>query len=290
MNGMAYAALIAIWSTTPLAIKWSASEVSFAGAIFWRILLSAVLALLIVAIRRESLWGYRGATRYYLVAAIGIAPNFLLVYWAAQFISSGLISVIFSTTPFLMGVMSYFILGKQVFTVRRVIALCIAITGLVFVFADQLLVIGVDGAYGVVVMIFSVVLFSVSGVYLQSFNVDIPVLQKTTGGLCFSVPPLAFVWWVVDGTLPIDISIYSGLSIIYLAVFGSLLGFALYYFLLHRLSAYVVSTVGMISPAFALLLGQWLADEVLTERILLGTSLVLLGLTIYHMRTKSNDC
>ncbi len=286
INVVAYAALIAIWSTTPLAIKWSANDVSFAGAIFWRILLSAIFALLILVVRKQPLWGYRHAMRYYLVAALGIAPNFLLVYWASLTISSGLISVIFSTTPFLMGVFSYLFLGKQVFTLRRVFALLIATGGLLLVFADQLLVMGANGAYGVIAMVASVVLFSISGIWLQSFQVDIPVLQKTTGGLCFSVPPLALVWWFTDGTLPINVTMQGGFSILYLGVFGSLIGFALYYFLLHRLSAYVVSTVGMISPVFALLLGQWLADEVLTERILWGTGLVLLGLTIYHMRTK----
>jgi probable blue pigment (indigoidine) exporter len=286
INVIAYGVLIIIWSTTPLTIKWSAAEVSFAGAIFWRILLSAILALLILAIRRESLWGFRYAKRYYVVAALGIAPNFLLVYWASLSISSGLISVIFSTTPFLMGLFSYFFLGKQVFTLKRVAALLIAVIGLLLVFSDQLLVMGADGAYGIIAMVGSVVLFSASGIALQSFSTDIPVLQKTTGGLCFSVPPLALMWWLVDGTLPFNVSLQAGLSIIYLGVFGSLLGFALYYFLLHRLSAYVVSTVGMISPVFALLLGQTLADEIITEKIFFGTGLVLLGLTIYHMRTK----
>lgn len=284
VNIVAYGVLVVIWSTTPLAIKWSAGDVSFAGAIFWRILLSAILALLIVRVRGESLWGYRHGVRFYAVAAIGIAPNFLLVYWASQWIPSGLISVIFSTTPFLMGVLSYYMLGKQVFTVQRVIALCIAVSGLIVVFADQLLQMGAEGAYGIVAMVLSVILFAVSSTYLQKIDANIPVLQKTAGGLCFSVPPLAIVWWLVDGALPWPISLQGGLSIVYLGVFGSLLGFALYYFLLHRLSAYVVSTVGMISPIFALMLGSVLADELLTYRLLLGAGLVLVGLTLYHMR------
>lgn len=284
INVVAYGVLVVIWSTTPLAIKWSAGDVSFAGGIFWRIFLSAILALIILRVRGESLWGYRNNVRFYTVAAIGIAPNFLLVYWSSLWISSGLISIIFSTTPFLMGILSYYMLGKQVFTIQRVIALCIAISGLLVVFADQFLVMGSNGAYGIIAMILSVVLFAVSGTWLQKIETNIPVLQKTTGGLCFSVPPLALVWWITDGRLPWPVSMQGGLSILYLAVFGSLLGFALYYFLLHRLSAYVVSTVGMISPVFALLLGSLFADELLTSRLLIGAGLVLLGVTLYHMR------
>jgi drug/metabolite transporter (DMT)-like permease len=287
INGIAYGVLIVIWSTTPLAIKWSADEVSFAGAIFWRILLSAIIALCIVRVKAETIWGYRNGVRFYTVAAIGIAPNFLLVYWASQWITSGLISVIFSTTPFVMGVLSYTILGKQVFTVQRVIALMVAVCGLLVVFTDQLLLVGANGVYGIMAMVLSVFSFSVSGTYLQKIEVSIPVLQKTTGGLCFSVPMLALAWWALDGTLPWPISLQSGLSIMYLAIAGSLLGFALYYFLLQRLSAYVVSTVGMISPVFALLLGHFLDGEPLTAHILIGTGLVLFGLTLYHVRSSA---
>ena len=182
---IAYAVLVVIWSTTPLAIKWSADEVSFAGAIFWRILLSAIIALCIVRVKGESIWGYRHGVRFYTIAAIGIAPNFLLVYWASQWIASGLISVIFSTTPFVMGVLSFYILGKQVFTLQRVVALLIAVAGLLFVFIDQLTLMGVNGAYGIFAMVFSVLIFSFSSTYLQQIESDIPVLQKTTGGYAF---------------------------------------------------------------------------------------------------------
>lgn len=284
MNIIAYGTLVLIWSTTPLAIKWSVAEVSFVGAIFWRILLSAIIALVIMRVKGRSLWGYPNALRFYTIAALGIAPNFFLVYWSSQWIPSGLISVIFSTTPFLMGVLSYYWLGKQVFTTRRVIALIIAIIGLLVIFIDQLVVMGAMGAYGILTMILSVVVFSVSGTWLQKVGDTLPVLQKTTGALLFSVPPLGLTWWYLDGHLPLSMSLQGGLSMLYLSIVGSLLGFALYYFLLHRLSAYIVSTVGMLSPVLALMFGSLFAYEPLTLKMLLGTGLVLLGLTLYHIR------
>ena len=282
INIAAYITLIAIWSTTPLAIKWSAMDVSFAGAIFWRILLSALLALLVLKIRGERLFIKPGVWRFYAITAAGIAPNFLLVYWSSLWISSGLISVIFSLTPFLMGILSYYWLGKNVFTVRRLIALFIAVIGLIIIFSDQLLVIGDQGAYGIMAMLLSIVSFAVSSTWLQKTGASVPVLQTTTGGLCFSVPPLALCWWILDGELPFDVSLQGGLSILYLGIVGSLIGFFLYYFLLHRITATVVSTVGMISPVFALALGSMLAGEDLSLRLMTGAAMVLLGVALYH--------
>jgi drug/metabolite transporter (DMT)-like permease len=281
-NILAYLALVAIWSTTPLAIKWGTLEVSFAGAIFWRILLSAVLAVCLLKLRGEKLFIQPGIWRFYSVAAAGIAPNFLLVYWSSLWISSGLISVIFSTTPFLMGVLSYYCLGKNVFTLRRLLALGIAVIGLVIIFAEQLVIFGEMGFYGLITMLLSVISFAVSSTWLQKMGAHVPPLQTTAGGLCFSVPPLALCWYWLDGQLPWPISWVGGLSIIYLGVVGSLIGFLLYYFLLQRITAYVVTTVGMISPVFAVILGVVLAGETMSTRLLAGAGMVLLGLALYH--------
>ncbi|MGH1485785.1 MAG: DMT family transporter [Cellvibrionaceae bacterium] len=284
-NITAYIILIAIWSTTPLAIKWSAVDISFAGGIFWRILLSASLALIILRVKGGSLFIRPKIWRFYAIGAMGIAPNFLLVYWSSQWIPSGLISVIFSAVPFLMGVLSYYWLGKNVFTFQRVIALMIAMLGIIVIFYDQLLVVGTQGAYGIAGMLLSVITFAVSSTWLQRVGGQVPALQTTTGSLCFSVPPLALVWWWVDGILPFDIGVRSTLSIIYLGIVGSLIGFFLYYFLLQRLSAYVVSTVGMISPVFALMIGAVIANETLGARLILGAVMVLVGLALYHVRS-----
>jgi drug/metabolite transporter (DMT)-like permease len=287
INIFAYIMLVAIWSTTPLAIKWSAAELSFSGGIFWRILISAVLAFCILKLRREQLFFRPRLWRYYFVASMSIAPNFLLVYWASLSIPSGLIAVMFSTTPFVIGIISYFWLGNNVFTLKRVIALIISIMGLAVIFSDQLIVAGEQGMYGIIAMLVSILSFSVSTTWMQKVGSDIPILQTTTGGLIFSVPLLALFWWVFDGSSPLNVSLLGAASIIYLAIVGSLIGFLLYYYLLHRITAYLASTVGMISPVFAMSLGIFVADEQVGSRLLMGALLVLFGVVLYHIKFSS---
>jgi len=283
-NALAYLILVAIWSTTPLTIKWSSTELSFTGGIFWRILISACLAFIILKLRREKLFGVPGAWRIYSIAAAGIAPNFLLVYWASLSVPSGLISVIFSTVPFIIAIFSYLFLKHKIFTRMRLVALIFALLGIVTIFYDQLNI-GVNGVYGVIALLASVLSFSASTLWLQQSGNTLSTLHTTTGGLCFAVPPLAAFWWVLDGSLPYDISLKGGLSILYLSIMGSLLGFYLFYLLLHRLSAHVVSTVGMISPVFALLIGHQLAGEETSIRLVIGAAMVLSGLAIYHAQS-----
>lgn len=286
MNILAYLSLVFIWSTTPLAVKVSAVELSFAGGIFWRIVLSATLALVILKTRGEKLFPTHSAWRVYALSALGIAPTFLFVYWASRFIPSGMISVLFSTAPFLIGVLSFYWLGTNVFTKLRLAGLTLSMIGIVVIFFDQLVLAGKDSAIGVIVMLAAVVMYAFSSVGLQRMGNDaLSTLQITTGGLCFSVPPLLLAWLIFDGHAPWPISLEGGIAIIYLSIAGSLLGFFLYYFLLHRLSAYVVSTVGMASPVFALSIGEIFAGETLGTSLILGAGMVLLGLTLYHCKS-----
>ena len=182
-----------------------------------------------------------------------------------------------------MGLLSYLYLGKNVFTRQKVLALLIAFSGLIIIFFDQLNIAGNQAIYGCLAMVLSVLLFAMSSTILQKMDHNISAFQLTTGSLWFSLPPLALCWWWLDGQPPQLMSLQAGISIVYLGVFGSLLGFVLYFQLLRQLSAFVVSTVGMISPVFALLLGNLLAGEVINQQMIFGAFMVLSALALYHM-------
>ena len=74
----------------------------------------------------------------------------------------------------------------------------------------------------------------------------------------------------------------SALSILYLAIIGSSIGFPLYFYLLKKLSPERVAIVTLITPITALLLGTFLNDEVISSKVWLGTALILFGLSIYE--------
>ena len=63
----------------------------------------------------ESLIVERRDWGVYAASALGLFPNMLLVYWAAQFIPSGLMSVIMGTYPFFVGAFSLLVLRENFF-------------------------------------------------------------------------------------------------------------------------------------------------------------------------------
>ena len=89
----AYLGIIIIWSTTPLAIKWSGDGPGFLFGVTSRMLIGLFICLLILAFMRVRLQWHRQAVYTYLAASLGIFGSMLLVYWGAQYITSGMVSV-----------------------------------------------------------------------------------------------------------------------------------------------------------------------------------------------------
>src|SRR6185503_5415373 len=130
----------------------------------------------------------------YAAGAIGIFPNMPVVYWSAQFIPSGLVAVVFAMSPFVMGLMTLVLLKHNPFSVRRIVALLLALTGLVVIFYHQLQF-SLRAAYGVAGILLSCFLFSFSGVLVKKLDVKVDSFNQALGTLLFALPGLLMLWW-----------------------------------------------------------------------------------------------
>ena len=280
----AYFSVVLIWATTPLAIQWSSDSLSFMAAVVARMAIALAIALLVHGLLRKSLATYWQHARIYFAASIGIFPNMPVVYWGVQFIPSGLVAVIFAMTPFVTGLMTLLLLKQNPFTLKKVLALVLALVGLVVIFYHQLQF-NTRSVYGIASILLSCVLFSFSSVWVkkltQQETLSLDAFHQASGALLFSLPGLILSWWLMDGALPQQISLKSGASIIYLSIIGSLVGAALFYYILQRLSATVVSLITLMTPVLAIVIGKQLADEALSSQTLMGVAIVLFSLLLY---------
>lgn len=289
----AYFSVVLIWATTPLAIQWSSHSLSLMNAVLGRTLLALVLALPLLMLLGRGLFvrslSYSYQVRIYFAASLGIFPNMPLVYWAAQYIPSGLVAVIFALSPLATGVLSIWVLGENPFTRKRLLALLLASVGLAVIFCQQLQLNG-DALYGIGGILLSCFLFSASSVLVKKYSAAQPgaisALQQAGGALLFALPGLLLCgwWWPVESqavSLPVDASFKSAAAVAYLAVVGSLLGGALFFFILQRLGASLVSLVTLMTPVLAIVIGRALADESLPATTMAGVCLVLLALLLY---------
>ena len=281
---LAYFGVVLIWATTPLAIQWSSHSLSFIAAALLRMTFALALGLLINTLLRRKLFAVPKVWQVYAAGAIGIFPNMPVVYWSAQFIPSGLVAVIFAMSPFVTGLLSMILLKQNPFNPRRMLALFMALSGLIIIFCQQCHLRD-HAAYGILGILLSCFMFGFSSVLVKKVSKNLAVatdaFNQTLGSLLFSLPGLALSWWLLDGHVPEAISMKSWIGVSYLATLGSLLGITLFFYVLANMSATAVSLITLMTPILALLLGAVAAHELMGWPMLLGTGLVIIALLIY---------
>lgn len=277
----AYLGVVLIWATTPLAIKWSAEGAGPLFAVASRMVLGVLVCLALLALLRQPLRWHRAARLTYLAGGLGLWGAMTSVYWAARLIPSGLISVLFGLTPVVTGVLAALWLGERLLTPARLLGLGLGIAGLGIIFGLSLGA-GTQGAWGLAAVLLSVHIHAASAVWVKRVGAGLGALEVTTGSLLVAVPLFTLSWLLLDGTWPRDVPTQATWAIVYLGVFGSALGFILYFHVLARMAASRVALITLLTPVLALLIGMLANGEAIGIREIAGTGVILAGLAIYQ--------
>jgi drug/metabolite transporter (DMT)-like permease len=183
----------------------------------------------------------------YLAVALQIYGAMLSTYWAAQFIPSGWISVIFGLTPMMTALMAAVWLAEKSLSPVKILAYLIGFSGLMVMFGSAL-EIGRESALGIAAVMFSAFLQSASSVWIKRVNSRLPAVCQVTGGLLIAVPLYLATWFGMGGQWPETLPVTSLISIIYLGAIATTLGFALLHGL-HGISfgLFFIVIVGVIA-------------------------------------------
>ena len=280
---LAYLLVIMIWATTPLAIKLGAEFFTPMAGLSLRTVLAFLIGSAICAIGGYAGLNIKQHWKLYLAASINLFPTMALVYMAAQYISSGLIALLFGLTPFFIALLSRPILGESALHPRKLLAIFLAAIGLVLIFVPGISL-AADSTKGIALMLISNLGFSVSALWVKRLNRTLVVgsLEQALGALAFSLPGMLITWVVIFGIEPSHFNRVSLASLLYLVLFASLLGIVAYYYILIHMSVETVSLIPLLTPVLAMVLGVVVADEVVTSTMLAGAGLILFALAVHQ--------
>ncbi|MGX5201789.1 DMT family transporter [Aliikangiella sp. IMCC44632] len=277
----AYLLVVAVWSTTPLAIQWSSDTIGPILAVLLRMVIAAILGLMVIYIRRIKVPFNSTAILLYSYSGIGIFIGMTFAYLAASYLTSGLLSLIWGLAPLISGLMAQYRKQEAGLDAVKLISLLLAVVGLAVVVSDNLMVTQ-QALPGVGFALCGVTFFSLSSVLVKGINIQINPIATTVGALLLTLP-LFFVTWLIledfsNPQLWSDKAIYS---IVYLGVFGSLIGFVAYYYILQKLSVSSVAIITLLTPVVAILLGSWLNNELISLRLIFGGAIILVALACF---------
>lgn len=275
-----------IWSTVWLFIKLGLADlppVSFAAL---RLLLAlAVLAPILFA-RRAPL--PRTPRDLALVAATGfclLGLNYGLLYWGAQFITSGLTAVLQATQPAFGLVFAHRLLRDERVTAAKLAALALGVGGVAVISSEQMSVAGRDALLGCAAVTAAALFVGLAYVLVKAHGAHLKPTALMAGQMVAGVVPLLIYALAVEGNpLKFNWTTRAVVSLVYLTLAGSVAAFWLNYWLLKRMDATKVLLMAIVEPLLAVLLGALVLGETLTARTAAGGACILLSVALVLMR------
>lgn len=212
------------------------------------------------------------------VGLVGIGLSYGVVYWGEQYIPSGLTAVLFATHPlFVMGI-AHVAIAAEPITARKALGAAISFVGVVLIFRSDLQFTHPLGVTAALVTLLSPIAAATSNVAIKRWGHDIHPYNLTAfpmgyatillGAASLATEDVAAVAWTWTGVL----------SVLYLALFGSVAAFVMLYTLLKQVPVSLLSLISYAFPVVAVALGFVILGETLEPQTVVGAAAIVAGI------------
>ncbi|MFH1194488.1 MAG: EamA family transporter [bacterium] len=280
-----YILICLIWGSTWLAIRIGLDSLTPLISAGLRFVLASVFIYLFMVIKKITLQTDRMSVRLYLIMSLfSFAIPFSLVYWAEQYISSGLASVLFAIFPFFVILFSKIMIPADEVDFYKIAGSVLAFTGIVIIFWDELDINLSNDIIGMVALIVSATMQAFIAVMIKKYGRHLNPLSMNFLPFLLSGIILVATAFLFEDSSNWIFNSKAIISISYLAFFGSLVTFTTYFWLMKRMSVVILALSSFITPIIAVILGWIILDESFSILKILGSSLVLIGILFANFK------
>jgi drug/metabolite transporter (DMT)-like permease len=273
----------AIWGSTWLAITFQLGVVPPQASVVYRFAIAAVVLAALCAACGRSL-GFPPRTHFWL-AAQGVTffgLNYVAVYVAEHYVTSGLVAVVFSTIVFMTPVGARLAFGTPI-TMRMGIGAALGVAGVALLFLPELRSDERAGhsALGIAYAFAATAIAAVGNlVSIRLHRDNVPVFTGTAWGMAYGAATAAVTAAIAGTAWTFDARWPYVTSLIYLALFGSIVAFGAYFLLLRRVGAGPASFLGVSTPVVAMLLSTLFEGYSWTWMAAVGVALAVAGIAL----------
>ncbi|MGB5463625.1 MAG: EamA family transporter [Aureibaculum sp.] len=285
---LAFFSIYVIWGSTYLLNKIAVTElppfmlasIRFVSAGVLIFIIAKVLGISL-KINRKQLLNTGIAGFLFLTFGNGV------VVWALRYVDSGFAALEISAQPLVVLILMRIFEGKKI-QLMSVIGVVLGIIG-IYLLVSQKQIISQEGTITGIIMIFACMLSWAYGSLFVA-KAELPTnyfvntgYQMLTGGIMLAISSVLFgeAW-----TNPIEWSEPVQLSMVILIIFGSIVAFTSFNYLLKVVSPEKVATSTYVNPIIALLLGWYFLNEQITTQSIIAAAVLLTGVYFINTRKK----
>ncbi|WP_053974726.1 EamA family transporter [Polaribacter dokdonensis] len=285
---LSFISIYIIWGSTYLFNKIAVTELPpfFLASI--RFFVAGILMVIMALILKHPL---KITKKQILNSAI--ASFFFLVYgngvfvWALRYVDSGFGALIASTQP-LFVLFLLRLMDRKPFQKKSIIGVVLGMFGMYLLVSQKELITSEDTLLGIFMMLTCVLSWSYGSVFVSKADLPKSFLvttgyQMLVAGTCLFFMSVGFnETWIS----PINWSFEVKIAMSLLVVFGGIIAFTAFNYLLKKVSPEKVSTSAYVNPVIALFMGWYFLDEKLSTQSIIASGILLTGVYFITSRKR----
>ncbi len=291
----AFAAIYVFWGSTYLAIKYAIETLPpflMAGARF--VFAGAVL---MIWARFSKDYERPKAAHWktsFIVGTLLLVGGNGGVVFAEHHISSSLAALLVATEPFWIVLLSWLWLKQSRPNLKAVLGIAVGFFGVWLLINGQAASnqedVGSMQFFGAIAVMMAALSWATGSIYglrapVPKSSLQTAGMQMLSGGLVLLIISLTAGEWTNFNIA--EVSSNSWFGLIYLIVFGSLVSFTAYIWLLKNAQPTMVATYAYVNPIVAVLLGWLIAGESFTAQMLIGAGVIVSSVVLITSQNKS---
>jgi drug/metabolite transporter (DMT)-like permease len=270
-----------VWGSTYLAMRVAVETIPPVLGAGVRFLAAGAILYGIVRARgapRATAAQWRSAA---LTGALLLLGGNAMVMWAEQFVPSNFAAIMIATVPLWMVVINQLVNRDEPLRWPTVVGLLLGFVGVAILVWDPAQLRFGGFAVGTGALLFAALSWAAGSVLSRRAPITDPPLLMTGMQMLVGGGMVALVGVAIGETGRIHaVSLRSASALVYLIVFGAILGYSCYLWLLRAAKPSLVATYAYVNPVVAILLGAAILGESITRRTILGSFAILVGVVL----------
>ena len=282
MNALLYFVVLLAWGSSWFAISFQLGDVAPQVSIVWRFLLASIILFIWCYLRGLKLsFPWQDHLSWMLLGFFLFCVNYICAYFGTFYLASGLVCLIFSTLT-LFTVFNGFVFFKKPIRLPILIGAVVGIAGLSVIFSNEISSVDWSVESGVVKgflwMLLATFFASIGMLLSGQFQArKMPLVQSNAFSMLYGSLILVSYIAMSDVSFSFNTSYSYVISLVYLALIASVIGFGVYLKLVGNIGADKASYVNIFTPTIALLLSTLFENYEWSWVGLIGVLLIIVG-------------
>ena len=281
------------WGTTFLGIRIAVETIPpFVVAGARNLMAGSIILLYLIYIGKLEWMTLRQLLRALMLSVLMIVLANGLTTFAEKFISSGLASLISTLSPLCVLVLNLG-LGNEKLSLKTTLGIVLGMSGIFLVYQNSLAdLLNPNYRLGIVAILIAVFTWSAGTIITKKgLQNPAPILLNVAIQMIFAGSILFIIQFCTNQNIVVSsFSVRSQFAVLYLTIFGSVITYVAYTYLISQWSSTKVSVLSYVNVVVALFFGWLILDEVVSTKMIFATILIIIGVFIvnYKKATKNN--